>query len=261
VAIIKILLAGDSWAWAWVNPQYTFNSKEFNDKIDCPYREKPMCNFPQMKLLLEALGHDVTVIALPGESNSSQIEKIKAHTMTNSYDQIWFLFTHPTRDYMQPHDNSYRCQSINHELFVNMYNDFGSTALRMLRRLANTIQTPILLAGGCGKIPRDNFDLYCNSGYMHLVTESIIERFTSAVQTEYTLCGWNRLVELGFIDNIEFADKVLDEEDLYTNSIHTNNVAHFFWPDTGHPGITGQTLIVDMFFSYIEDQLTPLGSE
>jgi hypothetical protein len=238
---MKICVASDSWAWAWgvdLKSQTLQDATAFN-----PIYSHEGSPYPQLQLILEMAGHEMIYAGAPAIGNSEIVELLREASHNHDFDVVWYFFTHPHRD------SGEEIGPVDAKVFAEVCGKNRLHALQDLNILANDLQVPVLLMGGAGKVTLADYRKTCHSEYLHLVTPSLIEHFTDHLQDDYMLASWWQFIEAGQVQCLQFANDIIYRDDLIRNHYYRG----FLWPCGAHPGITGQTLVADLCFKYMED--------
>lgn len=242
---MKICLAGDSWAWTCWGHEWQSKTLQQQNQILIPNGEKySLSAYPHLEHVLERAGHQVVYAAKPGGANLETCTWLES--LDVDVDIIWCFFTHPLRDTIHM-PNLVEFDSLDIDTYAKVYSEYRVHALKKFDEVADKIRKPILLLGGCGKIYPEEFRRICQSPFIHLVSPSIMEQYTDYRHNDYYMGPWEKFADGYDLKCLEFIEHVIDHLIPYCE------LERLFWPDNAHPGITGQTLIADMCFKYMED--------
>jgi hypothetical protein len=210
---MKILIGGDSWGLGeW--PQET------NHRGIWQYFEED--------------GHEVTIKAVPGESNKTSISHM-CNYVNGNYDYVFWFQSDPLRD-LRPYDDFGNT--------IKNYDDLITQSNILLdknyKELNDRSDCKIYCIGGCSKL---NMELI--SKYKNLIP--FIESLTELILVDY------KHPEIWHSDWIDYVER-LDEsviDFLLPNKMKQDSLSEvdeyreYFWPDGSHPNRYGHKVLYD----------------
>jgi hypothetical protein len=209
---MKILTCGDSWSkgeWDIVNNNHDISHQGINQYFKND-------------------GHDVTNIHR--FSNKASIDELRKYLKNNSPDLIFYFFTDPFRDLIDP-TNISRFVDFEHKATdINKFLALHATLLKKSLKKLDKIGKKIYVLGGCQRLKKEKYK------NIDILIESISELVCPEYKhPELWDSGWSSFLKFESVKfDREFFNLVEKEHKLQWK-METDEFAEMFRPDGLHP--------------------------
>lgn len=215
---MKIVIGGDSWG-----------VREWSDSEEI---HRGMWQY------FEEDGHEVSMSAIPGESNNittNHLRNVVSYPLIK-YDYIFWFQSDPIRD-LRPYDDFGKS--------IKTYEDLVNKSDELIDKtydFLNSIGQRIYCIGGCSKLNMELIKKYNNLyPLIDSVTEFILPTYT---HPKLWYSDWINVVDKLDMESIDF----LLEDKLKQDSLADTEIKEhreYFWPDGGHPNRKGHKVLYD----------------